>query len=263
MSQADHLDEQITTEVRPPTAGGAPSFPTVMRGYDRAQVDRRLHELQGALEEERDRSRDSEQEVSALRQEIDRLHAQEQPAAPAPPNYAELGRSAGQTLEEVGRIAERLHRQADEEAQAVVSEARAEAADIVVAAKQRAEELETQGLRSLQQAEAQLELARANARGLVEELHEKARQEAERVKLEAEETAARVAEELGERRAGLEEAVRRLEEERLVAARALRALVDRLGEALEQEALVGPRAAAQNGGSAGAGVENLGATSTT
>ncbi len=252
MSQADHLDEQITTEVRPPTAGGAPSFPTVMRGYDRAQVDRRLHELQGALEEERDRSRDSEQEVSALRQEIDRLHAQEQPAAPAPPNYAELG-----------RIAERLHRQADEEAQAVVSEARAEAADIVVAAKQRAEELETQGLRSLQQAEAQLELARANARGLVEELHEKARQEAERVKLEAEETAARVAEELGERRAGLEEAVRRLEEERLVAARALRALVDRLGEALEQEALVGPRAAAQNGGSAGAGVENLGATSTT
>ncbi|MEP6852391.1 MAG: hypothetical protein ABJA87_07025 [bacterium] len=77
-----------------------PAFRTVMRGYDPAEVDRRIAELSYAAGAEQQRARDLQRQVDELAAatEAARQQADTAPATPAEPDFTALGSRVGQIL---------------------------------------------------------------------------------------------------------------------------------------------------------------------
>ena len=108
-----------------------PSFRTVLRGYEPAQVDQRLSELTEHLHASQDRAAELAREVEQLGR---RLAAQQAapapvlaPPAPAAPTFADLGARIAQILTLAEEEAAELLARAEAEALAVRTEAEAAA----------------------------------------------------------------------------------------------------------------------------------------
>src|SRR5215470_6033430 len=112
------IDAQLTSfrEEAPPR-----DFMTVMRGYDRQQVDEHIGQIEAEVRQHREQAQAMQRELSEVRRQI---HEQERPT------YSGLGT----------RI-EQLLRLAEEQATEVVQAARSEATEIKAAGKADAAEL--------------------------------------------------------------------------------------------------------------------------
>ena len=154
------IDAQLTNffEDAPPR-----EFATVMRGYDRHQVDEHIRQLEVELRQLRE-------QVQSLRRELSQAHGQEQER----PTYSGLG----------ARI-EQLLRLAEEQATELVQAARSEANEIKAAAKVDAAELRAG-------AENEASELRANAKRETDDLRGAAEREADSIRT----TARREADEL-------------------------------------------------------------------
>ena len=143
------VDAQLTS-----FSGDAPprEFATVMRGYDRHQVDEHIRQVEAEVRQHREQSVTLKRELSEARRQI---REQERPT------YSGLG----------GRI-EQLLRLAEEQATELVQAARSEANEIKAAAKAGAAELRAG-------AENEATELRANAKRETDDLRGAAEREAD------------------------------------------------------------------------------------
>lgn len=171
-----------------PSAGGVdlPSFPIVMRGYDRQQVRAFVDQLRSYLADERRRREHAEQAISRLQAEVERVRN------PAPPSFEHLGAEAARVLEQAGASATTLLDEARSRGRAIVDESEGEAAGLIAqaeqqvakmneAASQALNEAGTQRDRMLTEAGEEAERLRARAEEDAHNALEQAREEAERI----------------------------------------------------------------------------------
>jgi DivIVA domain-containing protein len=156
------IDAQLTNffEEAPPR-----DFVTVMRGYDRHQVDEHIRQIEAEMRQHREQAQAMQRELSEAHHQI---HEQERPT------YSGLG----------ARI-EQLLRLAEEQATELVQAARSEANEIKAAAKADAAELRAA-------AENEAAELRANAKRETDDLRGAAEREADSIRT----TARREADEL-------------------------------------------------------------------
>ncbi len=171
-----------------PSAGGVdlPSFPIVMRGYDRQQVRAFVDQLRSYLADERHRREQAEQAVSRLQAEVERSRN------PAPPSFEHLGAEAARVLEQAGASATLLLDEARARGRAIVEEAEGEAAELIGQAEERVTKMNeaasdalsdagAQRDRMLTEAGEEAERLRARADDDAHNALEQAREEAERI----------------------------------------------------------------------------------
>src|SRR6266542_5230882 len=122
------LEQDTTSES---SAGvDMPSFPVVMRGYDRQQVHAFVLEQASRLAAERRRADSTERAVAQLRHEL--AASKNQP----PPSFEHLGAEAAKVLEQAGNSAKLLVEEARSRGEAIVHEAETEAAELIEKAQQ-------------------------------------------------------------------------------------------------------------------------------
>jgi DivIVA domain-containing protein len=171
-----------------PGASGAdlPSFPIVMRGYDRQQVKAFVDQLRAYLADERRRREQAEQAISRLQMEMERSRN------PAPPSFEHLGSEAARVLEQAGSSATLLLDEARARGRAIVEEAEREAAELMGQAEQRGARMNESADQALKQtaidrdrilteAGEEAQRLRARAEEDASSALEQAREEAERI----------------------------------------------------------------------------------
>lgn len=120
----------------PVDRAGHPTFPVVMRGYDRRQVQAFIASLSARLVSESQRAHQLERAIAQLRLEMAALKYQ------PPPSYDHLGAGAARLFEQAGSSAKLLVEDARSQSKSIVHEAEAAAAELIRTAEQRAAELE-------------------------------------------------------------------------------------------------------------------------
>lgn len=120
----------------PVDRAGQPTFPVVMRGYDRRQVQAFIESLSARLVSESQRAHQLERAIAQLRLEMAALKYQ------PPPSYDHLGAGAARLFEQAGSSARLLVEDARGQSKSIVHEAEAAAAELIRTAEQRAAELE-------------------------------------------------------------------------------------------------------------------------
>ncbi len=167
-----------------PTGG----FTTVVRGFDRVQVEQHVRQLEAALSQQRARTQELDKQIVRLRQELAQattsLREVEQPS------YSGLGARIEHLLRLAEEQASELVGQAEAEATEMRSVASVDAAEKRAAAEHDADEARSSAKR---QADEQIEIARAEA----EEARSAAQREASNLVEAAQREAAKV-------RAGIE-----------------------------------------------------------
>lgn len=137
---------------------GQPTFPVVMRGYDRRQVQAFIESLSARLASESQRADQMERAIAQMRLEVAALKHQ------PPPSYDHLGAGAARLFEEAGSSAKLLVEDARSRSKSIVHEAEAAAAQLIRTAEQRAAELEQSAVgereRMLAEAEEEREALR-------------------------------------------------------------------------------------------------------
>jgi cell division septum initiation protein DivIVA len=123
-----------------------PQFATVVRGYDRLQVDDYVEHLQQWIEQADNRAQQSEAvaadsaiEVEQLRRRVSSLDADSLTATPE--SMKALGSRVGTIMQSSFTAAKELHARAEDEARATETAAESQAERIIVEATARAEEL--------------------------------------------------------------------------------------------------------------------------
>jgi DivIVA domain-containing protein len=158
----------------PPTAAGSsnrPTFGTVRRGYDPAQVLEYL-------------SRVADQ-VEALESEVRRLQAERGQRSVAPGEQAPAGQDG---YEGVGARVADLMRTFDHDVERLRQEAEAEAGRIVAEARSEADRIKQEAERLHGEAAAEAERVQGEARTEADRIHLDAQSKAEDVRLQAAET---------------------------------------------------------------------------
>lgn len=137
---------------------GQPTFPVVMRGYDRRQVQAFIESLSVRLATESQRADLMERAIAQMRLEMAALKHQ------PPPSYDHLGAGAARLFEQAGSSARLLVEDARSQSKSIVDEAEAAAAELLRTAEQRAAELEQSAVsereRMLAEAQAEREALR-------------------------------------------------------------------------------------------------------
>jgi cell division septum initiation protein DivIVA len=123
-----------------------PHFATVVRGYDRLQVDDYVEHLQQWIEQAENRAQQSEAvaagsaiEIEQLRRRVSSLDADSLTATPE--SMKALGSRVGTIMQSSFHAAKELHAWAEDEARATEAAAETQAERIIVEATARAEEL--------------------------------------------------------------------------------------------------------------------------
>lgn len=185
-----------------------PSFPVVMRGYDRQQVHSYIEELQSRADDERRRADELERALSRMHLELDA--ARNQP----PPSFEHLGAEAAKVLEQAGASATLLLDEARARGKRIEEQAEAEAGDVIGQAEQRAAKLDEEATQTLNDAGAErdriLAAAAEEAERLRVRIEEEARAELEEAQAEAE----RIQNAAAAERAEMEAETQRLRESR-------------------------------------------------
>jgi cell division septum initiation protein DivIVA len=117
-----------------------PTFPVVMRGYDRQQVQAFIEALTARLSSESQRADQMERTIAQMRLEVAALKYQ------PPPSYDHLGAGAARLFEQAGSSARLLVEDARNRSRSIVHQAEAAAAELIRTAEQRAAELEQSAL---------------------------------------------------------------------------------------------------------------------
>lgn len=175
----------------------APEFATVMRGYDRLQVDAYLEQLRQWIAEAEGRAMDAEAAARASMREVENLQRRlasfdDTAASPTPTSIRALGDRVSHILEVSQRSGEEIRRRAEESTRAVMADAEeraglliSEAADRAQELAQAAEELYSQAGVTLRRAEEEssrrVEGASQEAAAQREAVLELARRESERI----------------------------------------------------------------------------------
>lgn len=160
-----------------------PSFPVVLRGYHRGQVQAFIQNLTSHLAAERQRGNNTERAMAELRLEIAALKTQ-------PPSFEHLGAEAARVLDQAGSSAKLLIEEARNRGETMVQEAEVEAAELIQKGEEHALELEKAASARLAEATGErdriLAAIAAEADQLRDQAAEEARSTLERAKLEAE-----------------------------------------------------------------------------
>jgi cell division septum initiation protein DivIVA len=171
---------------KPDVEVGVPDFPiTMMRGYDRQQVDVFVQDLSVRLTAERRRAEQAERALAQLRSEVVGLRN------PEPPSFEHLGAEAGRVLEQAGNSAKLLVEEARNRGLSMVEEAREHAAALIERAEGRVADLEAEAAETLNQAAAERERILAAATQSVEEARRHADEEVRAALRQAQESAER------------------------------------------------------------------------
>jgi cell division septum initiation protein DivIVA len=192
-----------------PAAGvEMPSFPIVMRGYDRQQVQTYVLQLRARLADERRRAEQADRAVSRMQLELDAAKN------PAPPSFEHLGAEAARVLEQAGASATLLLDEARSRGRRIVEEAEAEAADLIARAQQQTGRLHDAARQALNEAGAERDRLLAEATEEVERLRARAEDDVRAALEEARDEAERIQELAVTERAAMEAETARLHDSR-------------------------------------------------
>lgn len=174
---------QAETAAHP--GAGAPQFPIVAGGYERAAVDRHLAGLAQLVAHEQRRCDQAEQALSGLRLAI--------PAGPGHRAEAGVGPEAdvAEVLQDAVGAAARMLAEAGKRIQATIAAAEVKAADRLKVAAQQASALEQRAQQTLAEAEVERARIQAAATGAAEQFRLQADREARAVVAKAQEDAER------------------------------------------------------------------------
>ena len=160
-----------------------PSFPVVLRGYHRGQVQAFIQNLTSHLAAERQRGHNTERAMAEMRLEIAALKTQ-------PPSFEHLGAEAARVLEQAGSSAKFLIEEARNRGETMVQEAEVEAAELIEKAEKHALELEKAAGARLAEATGERDRIVADIAAEADQLRDQAAEEAsstlERANVEAE-----------------------------------------------------------------------------
>lgn len=160
-----------------------PSFPVVLRGYHRGQVQAFIQNLTSHLAAERQRGNTTERAMAEMRLEIAALKTQ-------PPSFEHLGAEAARVLEQAGSSAKFLIEEARNRGETMVHEAEVEAAELIEKAEKHALELEKAAGARLAEATGERDRILADIAAEADQLGDQAAEEArstlERANVEAE-----------------------------------------------------------------------------
>lgn len=160
-----------------------PSFPVVLRGYHRGQVQAFIQNLTSHLAAERQRGNNTERAMAEMRLEIAALKTQ-------PPSFEHLGAEAARVLEQAGSSAKFLIDEARNRGETMVHEAEVEAAELIEKAEKHALELEKAAGARLAEATGERDRIVADIAAEADQLRDQAAEEAsstlERANVEAE-----------------------------------------------------------------------------
>lgn len=174
------MDETTTLVPLAPDQGER-GFDVVLRGYDRAQVDRHLDYLEGLLHGAAKRAEALEHELAQER---------ERPVPPpADPPWDALGRRVTEILALADQEAAEIRHRAHEDVASLEERVRAREGEVEAACAQREQAATEQADRIRQEAEAEARQLRAAAREAADQAVAQARAEAERALVEAGEQA--------------------------------------------------------------------------
>jgi vacuolar-type H+-ATPase subunit H len=192
-----------------PAAGGdVPSFPIVMRGYDRQQVQAFVLQLRSRLADERSRVEQAERALSRLQLELDAAKHQ------APPSFEHLGAEAARVLEQAGASATLLLEEARNRGRRIVEDAEVEASDLIAQAERQTEKLHDAAEQALKEAVAKRDRLLAEAAEDAGRLRARADQEARATLEEARDEAERIQELAMSERMAMEAETARLRDSR-------------------------------------------------
>ncbi|MDY5131495.1 cell division protein DivIVA, partial [Actinotignum timonense] len=113
-------------------------FPTVRKGYDKAQVDERIHQLADALAEARSRVAGLDAQVLRMSGELTELHSRLR--EDERPSYSGLGTRVERLLRGAEQQAMDVMSRANSDAELLVSRARSQAENLTSAAEKEAQE---------------------------------------------------------------------------------------------------------------------------
>lgn len=192
----------------PAVGGDLPSFPIVMRGFDRQQVHAFILQLRARLSDERSRVEQAERALSRMQVELDAAKHQ------GPPSFEHLGAEAARVLEQAGASATLLLEEARNRGRRIVEDAEVEASDLIAQAERQTEKLHRAAEQALRGAEAERDRILADATEDVDRLRARADQEARAVLEEARDEAERIQELAMSERMAMEAETARLRDSR-------------------------------------------------
>jgi cell division septum initiation protein DivIVA len=211
-----------------------PRFATVVRGYDRLQVDDYIDHLNQWIEQADNRAQQSEAAAAEATLEVDELRRrgaslEAEALTSTPESMKALGNRVGTIMQSAFTAAKELHDRAGEDARSTVDAAEERAAQVVAEATAQAEELS----RAAEDIFVQAREVLAGANNAVAQEVEQAKARGEAEAADIIERARAEATELAHRSAVHEEAARerlaQLEERRLTVLQEVGLLHERLG----------------------------------
>src|SRR5262245_11905282 len=192
----------------PAVGSDIPSFPIVMRGYERQQVQVFILQLRARLADERSRVEQAERALSRMQLELDSARSQN------PPSFEHLGAEAARILEQAGASATLLLEEARNRGRRIVEEAETEASDLIAQAERQTEKLHDAANEAVREAGAERDRLLAEANEDAKRLRSRAEQDARAVLEEARDEAERIQELAVTERAAMEAETARLRDSR-------------------------------------------------